>query len=425
MSGRVTAAPVSERPRSPHAPLGLVLLLGALTAFPAMSIDMYLPSLPALAHDLHATAGQAQLTVAAFFTGLALGQLVYGPLSDRVGRRPPLLFGASIYVAASLGCAFAPNVEALIALRFLQALGACAGSVVSRAAVRDRYSGHEMVHVFSLLLLVMGVAPVLAPFLGGQLLLVGGWRTIFGVLTALGGLIGLTVFFRLKESRSAETERQARSESPVAAYLALLRRREVSAYVLAGALSGAALFTYIASAPDLLINTFHVRAQDFGWVFAVNAVGLIGGAQLNARWARTTPSAVILRRALAAGTVCAAALCVAAWSGWGGLVGVLVPTFGVIASMGFTQPNATACAMAVDGRRGGSTSALLGSAGFGVGAVAAGITSLVSDGSARPMAAMILAALLVGQAVLWTLAPRPHAAPDTAASEGSAAAPLS
>ena len=403
------------RPKSPHAPLGLVLLLGALTAFPAMSIDMYLPSLPALARDLHATAGQAQLTVAAFFTGLALGQLVYGPWSDRVGRRPPLLIGATVYVAASLGCALAPSVEALIGLRFLQALGACAGSVISRAAVRDRYTGHEMVHVFSLLMLVMGVAPVLAPFLGGQLLLLGSWRLIFGVLTGLGGLIGLAVFLRLTESRSAETALQARSESPLRAYLSLLARRDVTAYVLAGALSGAALFTYIANAPDLLITTFHVRPQDFGWVFAINAVGLIGGAQINARLARTTPSAVILRRALASATVFAVGLCVTAWTGWGGLAGVLVPTFGVIASMGFTQPNATACAMSADARRGGSTSALLGATGFGVGAMAAAVASLVHDGTARPMAGMILGALLIGQAVLWGVAPRPEATPADAA----------
>lgn len=400
------AAAPSKRIKSPHAPLGLVLLLGALTAFPAMSIDMYLPSLPTLAADLHATAGQAQLTVAAFFTGLALGQLVYGPWSDRAGRRPPLLIGIGVYVAASIGCVVAPSIEALIGLRFLQALGACAGSVIARAAVRDKYQGHEAVHVFSLLLLVMGVAPVLAPFLGGALLLVGSWRLIFAVLAVFGALIGGAILLRLTESRSAETLAQARSESPVAAYLALLRQREVTGYVLAGALSGAALFTYIANAPDLLITTFGIRPQDFGWVFAVNAIGLIGGAQINARLARTTPSGVILRRALWVGTGFAVLLCVMAWTGWGGLMGVLVPTFGVISSMGFTQPNATACAMQVDGRRSGSTSALLGAAGFGVGAVAAAAASLVHDGTARPMAGMILAALLIGQLSLRLLVRR-------------------
>ncbi len=399
------------RPKSAFAkaPLGLVLLLGSLTAFPAMSIDMYLPSLPALARDLHATAGQAQLTVAAFFTGLALGQLAYGPWSDRVGRRPPLLIGVAVYVAASIGCVMAPSVEALIGLRFLQALGACAGSVIARAAVRDRYEGHEMVHVFSLLMLVMGLAPVLAPFLGGALLLVGSWRLIFAVLAVLGSLIGAAVILRLRETRSPSTAAQARSESPLAAYLALLAQREVTGYVLAGALSGAALFTYIANAPDLLITTYGVPAQAFGWVFAVNAIGLIGGAQVNARLARTTPSAVILRRALAVATGFAVWLAAVAWTGWGGLVGLLIPTFGVIATMGFTQPNATACAMGVDDRRAGSTSALIGAAGFGVGAVSAAIASAVHDGTARPMAAMILVALVLGQGALALLTRRPAA----------------
>lgn len=396
----------AERPRAPHAPLGMVLMLGALTAFPAMSIDMYLPSLPTLARDLRATAGEAQLTVAAFFTGLALGQLVYGPWSDRAGRRTPLLFGIGLYVAASIGCVVAPNVEALIALRFLQALGACAGSVIARAAVRDRYSGLEVVHVLSLLMLVMGLAPILAPFLGGAILLVGSWRLIFAVLTVFGLLTGAAVLWRLQESRSPETEAQARSESPRAAYAALLRNREVLGFILAGSLSGAALFTYIANAPDLLIEQYGVRPQDFGWVFAINAVGLIGGAQLNARLARTVSSVTILRWALASGTVFARWLGVVAWSGWGGLMGVLIPTFGVIATMGFTQPNATAGALSVDALRAGSTSALLGAGGFGVGAAAAGLASLVHDGTARPMAAMILLAFAAGQAALWGLVRR-------------------
>ena len=400
------AAAPSARAGAPHAPLGMVLLLGALTAFPAISIDMYLPSLPAIAHDLHATAGQAQLTVAAFFTGLALGQLAYGPWSDRSGRRGPLLVGVALYLVATLGCLFAPSIEALIALRFLQALGGCAGSVIARACVRDRYEGHEVVHIFSLLMLVMGLAPILAPFLGGALLLVGSWRLIFAVLLVFGALTGLAVWLRLGESRSAETEANARRESPLAAYGALLRRPEVTGYLLAGALAGAALFTYIANAPDLLITRYGVAPQAFGWVFALNAIGLIGAAQVNARLARRWPSALILRWSLAGGTVFALALAAVAWTGWGGLPAILVPTFGVIASMGFTQPNATACAMMVDGSRAGSTSALLGAGGFGVGALAAGFASVVHDGSARPMAAAILLAFLLAQGALWLMASR-------------------
>jgi len=239
--------------RSDRTPWGLVVLLGSLTAMGPLAIDMYLPSVPSIGADLKASASATQSTVSAFLAGMAVGQFLYGPASDRLGRRGPILIGAVIFILASAACATATSIEALIASRFIQACGACAGQVVSRAIVRDRFDHTETARMLSLLMLIMGLAPILAPLGGGALLTFGGWRTIFWFITAFGLLVTLAAFFRLQESRSEETAAHARAENPVMAYVALLSQRRLVGYGLAGALNGATLFTYIASSPELLI----------------------------------------------------------------------------------------------------------------------------------------------------------------------------
>ena len=386
-------------------PLALVLMLGTLTALGALAIDMYLPALPAIAAGFQASEAAAQQTVAVFLIGLALGQLVYGPLSDRYGRRVPILVGVALYVAGSVGCMLAPSMSVLTGFRVLQALGACGGMVLARAVIRDRFAPSEVLHVLSLLMLVLGVAPILAPLLGGWLLLVGNWRLIFGVQVAVGLMVGAAVLLTLPESRSAETAAHARSESPLASYAALLRERLIRAYVLAGAFSGAALFTYISSSPDVLIVQHHVPPEAFGWVFGANAVGLIGATQINARLARRTPADRILRRALAAALAAACLMLLSAVTGIGGLWGILVPLFLVMASLGFSQSNAGAEAMKIDARRAGATASLTGAASFGAGSLAAAVASWLRDGTAVPMAAVILTSLAVALGALWLLAP--------------------
>jgi DHA1 family bicyclomycin/chloramphenicol resistance-like MFS transporter len=388
-----------------EAPLGLILLLGSLTAIGPLSIDMYLPGLPELGRSLGVSPAASQQTVSVFFIGLAFGQLLYGPLSDRLGRRGPLLVGLGLYLAGTIGCALAPSIEVLLACRAVQAVGGSCGGVIARAVVRDRFPPNQMLHVFSLLMLVLGVSPIFAPLVGGWVLLVGSWRSIFWVQAVFGAVLVVAVALRLQESRSAETAAHARTENAARSYLGLLRERLIWAYMLTGACSGAALLTYIASSPDVLIGAYHVRPQDYGYVFGVNGLGLIVCTQINARLARRWPSDLVLQRILIIDLVCALALLAATITGFGGLWGVLIPLFLVVSCHGFTQPNATNGAMAVDARRAGATAALTGCFSFAVGSLAAAIAGALHDGTARPMAAVIVVGLVIALISLKVLGP--------------------
>lgn len=397
----MTSANPQARPAA--TPWGLVALLGSLTALAPLGIDMYLPSLPAIGDDLDASAAQTQGTVAAFLAGMAIGQFFYGPASDRFGRRAPLLVGVGIFIAASVWCALAASAEALLAARFVQALGGCAGAVVARAAVRDRFDHTETARMLSLMMLIMGLAPILAPLLGGFLLELGGWRLNFWAIAGFGVAIWLAAFLRLTESRSEDTARLARSEHPLRSYLALFRNRRLLGYALAGGLNGAVLFTYISSSPELLIGTYGITPSAFGWAFGVNAVGVIGANQVN-RWLlrRRTPDQVLARASLVA-VVFAILLAGAALLGGGALV-VLPLLFLLLASYGFMQGNTMAGALSVDPLRSGSTSALLGGLSFALGAGASTLAGTFHDGTPRPMALVMLAALAGSALALHRLA---------------------
>jgi DHA1 family bicyclomycin/chloramphenicol resistance-like MFS transporter len=387
-----------------HVPAGLVLLLGALTAFAALSTDFYLPAFPSIGASLGATAPQVELTLAVFFVGVAVGQLFYGPLSDRVGRRRPLLGGLILYTAASIGCAFAPTVEALTFFRLLQALGGCAGIVLARAVVRDRYAAQQTAHIFSMLMLVMGLAPILAPLAGGALLLVADWRALFWALAAFGAVCTVAVALWLGESLPPSVAAQARTESPLGAYLALLRKPRLVGYMLYGAFASSALLTYIATSPDILIRTYGVKPEQFGWVFGANAIGLISCSQINRRLLRRYSYDRILVWSNTWGIVTALLLAVVAATGAAGLAGLLISLFLVIAGMGFNTANTLAGAMAVDPQRAGSTAALMGSCQFTMGALAAALAGALHDGTPRPMAGVVLCAMLAAAAALHFLA---------------------
>jgi DHA1 family bicyclomycin/chloramphenicol resistance-like MFS transporter len=387
-----------------NTPWSSVVLLGAVTAMGPLAIDMYLPSLPAIGAELHATPAEAQSTVAAFLGGMAFGQLVYGPASDRLGRRPPLLVGVGLYVAASVLCALAPTAPILVGGRFLQALGACSGTVIARAIVRDRYDHVETARMLSLMMLIMGLAPIFAPLAGGALLGLGNWRVIFWVMSGFGGLLALSVLTALRESRSPETAAHARSEHPLRGYAALLGQKRLLGYALAGALNGATLFAYISSSPALLIGDYGIAPSAFGWVFGANGAGLIAANQVNRHLLRRrTPDEVLAVSSWVA-LAPAAALCLAAATGVGGRWSVLGLLFLVLASYGFIQGNTMAGALSVDPRRAGSIAALLGASSFAAGALSAWGAGALHLGAALGMALVMLVSLMGSTAALQGLA---------------------
>lgn len=383
--------------------MGEILLLGSLTAFGAVTIDLYLPTLPAIARDYDVSAAAVQLTLSTFFVGMALGQLFFGPLSDRIGRRPTILIGCAVYVVASLACALAPSIEALVVGRFFQALGCCAGMVTCRAIVRDRYDHRDSARIFSLLMLVLAIAPLLAPTVGGWIALAFGWHAVFLAFVGVGVLVAVAVFSRLDESRSAATAAKARTSSVLISYAELLRQRRLIGYLLVGASNGAALFSYIAASPDLVVGTWAFTEAQFGLVFAVIAVGIVGSSQVN-RWLlkRRSPD-MILKFATLAAALAGLALLAAAQAG-AALPVIFVLLIIALSSNGLIAANASAGALNVDPLRAGSISGLMGGVNFGIGAVASAIGAALHDGTARPLAANICVAMLVAAAAYHGLA---------------------
>ncbi|MCG8295719.1 multidrug effflux MFS transporter [Pseudomonas entomophila] len=381
--------------------LRTLLILGALSAFGPLAIDFYLPAFPAMAHAFGTDEKHVQTTLAAYFLGLSLGQLAYGPIADRFGRRIPLLFGVGLFTLASLVCAYAPNLDSLILARFVQALGGCAGMVLSRAIVSDKCDAVASAKVFSQLMLVMGLAPILAPMLGGVLVNLAGWQSIFLALSLFSAVCLLAVALGLPESLPASVPRQPLSGA-LRQYLRLLGDRVFIGHALTGGIAIAGMFAYIAGSPFVFIKLYGVPAEHYGWLFGTNAAGFILMAQVNARLLSKRGPAFLLARAvwlyLAAAMVL---LAVAAWHP-DALWPLLVPLFICIASLGCIAPNASACAMSGQGTRAGSASALMGCLQFSVAAGAAALVGLLHDGSAVPMALVIslCGALVVSVAML-------------------------
>ena len=377
----------------------LTFMLGSLTALGPLSIDMYLPSFQAIARDLTASPAQVQLTLAVFFVALGIGQAFYGPLSDRFGRRRPLCFGLALYVLASAGCALARSIEALVAWRFAQALGGCAGMVIARAVVRDRFDEREAARFFSLLILVTGLAPILAPSIGGQILVFFSWRAIFWTLAGFALMGFITATFVLPESLPPERRTEGGVATALRVYSRLLRDRAFMRYALSGALVISGMFAYIFGSPFVFMQIYGVRPERFGWIFGAIALGLISASQLNRVVLARVAGARILSHALVVTAAAGMILLVMAWTGVGGLAGLLVPLFVYIASLGFVLPNVIATALGPQGRNAGTASALLGTLQFGAGATVGTLLGALGDGTAVPMAGLIaacgLSALLV------------------------------
>lgn len=386
----------------------LLAVLGMMLALAPLSIDAYLPALPVLGAQLHASPGETGRTLAAFFIGLSLGQGFYGPVSDRFGRKPPLYAGLALFTAASFGCALAPDVPTLVLLRFLQAVGGCAGMVVARAVVRDLFDHQDAARAFSRLMLIMGLAPVLAPALGSLILLRLDWRWIFHALGGFGLLCLAATWGVLRETHPG----QAGALHPaqvLRTYLALARDREFRVHALASGLAWAGMFAYITASPFVFETLHGFSAVAYGVLFGCNAAGMIAVSQINARLLARHPAARLLGwgYALCAGAALAllagqVLLPSRAWA-------MALPLAAYLASLGCIGPNAAAAALRGQGMRAGSAAALMGLLQFGLAALAGWAVAALEDGTARPMAGVIAGCALAALALHRADAPGPVA----------------
>jgi MFS transporter, DHA1 family, multidrug resistance protein len=381
-----------------------LLILGGLTAIAPVSIDLYLPALPQLEDDLSAGASLTQLTVTACLVGLAVGQVVTGPISDRWGRRGPLVACMALYAVASVACAVAPTVEVLVGARLAQGLTGSAGVVIARAVVRDLYDGAVAARYFSLLLSVSALAPVLAPLVGGQLLHVTTWRGILGVLAGLGALLMAAVLVGLPETLPAQDRRRGGARDTVRVFGQLLGDRHYVAYALCGGFAFAAMFAYIAGSPLVLQDHYGLSPQAFSFAFAANGLGIVAAGQLSGRLAGRVSPRRLLAAGLAISLTGATALLVAVLAG-AGLAAVLPSLLLVVGSLGLIMPNSSALAMsgwppAVAGR----ASALLGLLQFVIGGAVSPLVGVAGSDTAVPMAIVI--AVLSSAAVLAYAATR-------------------
>lgn len=410
---RTAAAPPASAtspgpaPRSARrAGLIVTLVLGGLNALPPLSMDMYLPALPEVTGALHTSAATVQLTLTACLAGMALGQLVVGPMSDKWGRRRPLLIGMVIYVVATAICAFAPNVELLIAFRLLQGLAGAAGIVISRAVVRDLYDGAEMARFFSTLMLISGVAPVAGPLLGGQVLRITDWRGVFVVLTVVGVLLTLVVWRQLHETLPPERRHRGGVGQALHTMRGLLADRVFTGYMLAGSFAFAALFAYVSGSAFVVQEIYGASPQTFSLLFGINSIGLVGIGQLNGK---VLAGRVSLDAALAVGlaaiTLSAAALCLMSTGVFGdvGLVPMAAGLFVLMSAMGLVMPNTNTQALMRTKHAAGSASALLGTSSFLVGAIASPLVGIAGEHTAVPMTVVQLVCALVAVACFMAL----------------------
>ncbi len=382
----------------------VILILGLLSAFGPLSIDMYLPALPGIANDFHAELSQVQFSLASYFVGIALGQIFYGPLTDRFGRKKPLYVGLSLYFISSLLCAEASTVEGLILFRFLQALGACSGIVISRAVVRDLFQPHESARIFSLLMLIMGVAPILAPVAGGLMLTAFGWRSIFWFLSSVSLMTLVAVFFFLKESAVPHPDHHLRYAARN--YLGVLKDRQFTGYTISLSFIYAGMFAYITGSSYVFIEHFHLSPSDYSILFGANAFGLILFSQINGKLLKKYTPEKLIRSALPI-TLIAGTILLLDGIFDAPLWAICIPLFFYILSMGMIAPNAAACALAFQKKSAGSASAMMGTIQFTVSAICSMLVSRLHNETILPMTGMMFGCAMIAVIFYWRLVLRP------------------
>ena len=379
----------------PNTNTGLILVLGLLSAFGPLTIDMYLPAFPAIGRDFGVPVSSVQYTLASFNIGIALGQLIYGPLADQLGRKPNLMAGLALYVLASIGCMLTNSVESMVALRFLQAIGGCTGMVITRAIVRDKYHGNQSAKIFSTLMLIMGVAPILAPTVGSLVLEAFRWEYIFAVLALIGLITLVYVTFFLPETLAPEKRNPVALRNSFRTYGLLLRDRHFVGYSLTAGFIQSGMFAYITGSAYVFTQLFHLTGSQYSLLFGMNAIGIIGASQLNHKLLLRYSFGQILRKVTFIYLAAASTLLLFTYTGWFGIYGVSIPLFLTLGTVGLAMPNATAGALEKHATHAGSASALVGTLQFSCGALAAVAVSAFANQTALPMAAVIASCSLL------------------------------
>jgi MFS transporter, DHA1 family, multidrug resistance protein len=378
----------------------LILILGLLSALGPFSIDMYLPAFPAIAAGLKTTVDTMSYSLASFFIGICLGQLLCGPLLDRFGRKIPICVGLILYILASIGAAMSSSLEMLIVLRFFQALGGCVGIVAPRAIVRDKFPVEESAKIFSLLILVLGISPLLAPTVGSYVLAVLGWQYVFIVLAFIAVLMFILVIFWLPESRQPDPNFSLKPLPIVRTFRSVLKEPQFYTYALAGGVSSAGLFAYLSGSPFVFMKLYGVTGHQYGQIFALIAAGLIGSSQLNNFFLKKYSSKQLMTTLMIFQAVIGGTLAMGTVTGFLGLYGTIFLIFLFLGCQGFIFPNSAALSMAPFAKEAGTASALMGALQMAMGAVSSSIVGFLNTRTAIPMAAVMAACPLIGIAIL-------------------------
>ncbi len=380
--------------------LSLILILGSLTALSPFSIDMYLSAFPQMAQAFNTNVAEVSLTLSSYFIGLASGQLFYGPVMDRFGRKKPLYFGLIIYILASIACALSDSINSLIFFRFLQAVGGCSASVGAFAMVRDLFDSKESAKVFSLLILILGVSPLLAPTIGGYLAVHSGWASVFVVLASIAAIILAVVFFKLPESHKEDASHVLRPMPIIRNYLSIMREPQFYTYAVSGAVGFSGLFVYLAASPTIFMEIFGVSEQAYGWIFAFIAMGLIGMSQVNVLLIKKFSNEKILLSSLLALTAASFVFLICAYFGWYNLYSVVGTIFIFLCCIGLSNPNSAALSMAPFGSKAGSAAALLGFLQMAAGALASICVGVLKAQQLFPIAGIFVGTSIIAVIVL-------------------------
>ncbi|SDL19281.1 multidrug effflux MFS transporter [Siphonobacter aquaeclarae] len=380
----------------------LILLLGLLTAVGPLSIDMYLPAFPVIAADLHTTVGRVSLSLSSFFAGISVGQLIYGPLLERFGRKKPLTVGLVIYLLASFCCAMARSVDSLIVFRLLQATGSCAGLVGARAIVRDLFPAKENARIFSSLMLVVAVSPIIAPTLGSYMAAAWGWRPVFFVLAGVAALLLVGVYFRLPESKQPDPSFSLKPAAVLGNFRSILFHPVFYVCAFTGAIAYAGLYAYISGSPYVYMELFRISETYYGWIFALIAAGLIGSTQVNTVLLRYFSSEQLIRAACLCQSLVSLILVTTTWLGWTGPAFMTFLLFLFVCGQGIIFPNSSALSLTPFARTAGSASALMGALQMFIGAGASALVGVWQDGTAVPMT-VVMAACSVTAFLLFSI----------------------